>query len=403
VSHDASRSGAPIVLLSFLMVLQKIAPERGINLWIVLDRGGDLEPEFAACGPTLTIDHLVDEDYNREQAWRDVLTSFRQFAPEGMALINTAAVPQVHQLCAQAQIPVMSWIHELPSVIDLYLGGYRSFRHVLASSRRIICASDAVRQAIAGYAPEANAELITSTLYYGAMPPRFQQTLSANGHLPGATPSPHSSPIDRTAILKEFNLPERSFLVLGCGSVEHRKGCDIFLQVANYLVRTLQQRDMVFLWLGRSLDPTYWGWLQRDIFLMGLSDYVMFPGVRPNPGQYMRGCDVFALTSREDPFPLVNLEAMYYGCPVVSFRGAGGAPEIHSQGRGIAVSYLDAVAMAEAIAHLKQNPDLAHQIGTTGQQYVQRELTWEKLVDQVLGILAEEFGYAPRSFASGSR
>ena len=37
--------------------------------------------------------------------------------------------------------------------------------------------------------------------------------------------------------------------------------------------------------------------------------------------------DVFALTSREDPFPLVMLEAGGHGLPTVCFAGAGGAEE----------------------------------------------------------------------------
>jgi glycosyltransferase involved in cell wall biosynthesis len=238
-----------------------------------------------------------------------------------------------------------------------------------------------VRLALSGYGLDLESPQ-GITLYYGAMPVRHQGDRST------------SATSCKQTIAADLHLSSDTFLVLGCGTVTLRKGCDVFVQVANHLVNCLGHRDVAFIWIGFSPDPHYLDWLQYDIHLAGLADHVFFAGQRDNPEDYLRGCDVFALTSREDPFPLVNLEAMYYGRPVVSFQGAGGAPEIHTHGRGMPVGYLNIVEMAEAIAHLKQNSDLAHQIGTTGQQYVQQELTWEKLVNQVLGILEADFGYA---------
>ncbi|MBK9020721.1 MAG: glycosyltransferase [Sulfuritalea sp.] len=43
-------------------------------------------------------------------------------------------------------------------------------------------------------------------------------------------------------------------------------------------------------------------------------------------GHLYGGADVFALTSREDPFPSVALEAMDASLPVVAFEGSGESP-----------------------------------------------------------------------------
>ena len=65
---------------------------------------------------------------------------------------------------------------------------------------------------------------------------------------------------------------------------------------------------------------------------------------------YFLAADLFALTSREDPCPFVNLEAMESGLPVVAFEESGGAPEV-LEGAGICVPHLDVAAMAKRYAN----------------------------------------------------
>ena len=60
--------------------------------------------------------------------------------------------------------------------------------------------------------------------------------------------------------------------------------------------------------------------------------------------------DVFALTSREDPFPTVVLEALSAGLPVVAFDRSGGIPDmLRETKQGDIVPYGDVTAMAAAI------------------------------------------------------
>jgi glycosyltransferase involved in cell wall biosynthesis len=71
---------------------------------------------------------------------------------------------------------------------------------------------------------------------------------------------------------------------------------------------------------------------------------------------YYDAMDAFALTSREDPFPLVMLEAAVHGVPTVCFDGAGGGPEFVAGGIGAAVPYLDLDAFAQAVARWRADP-----------------------------------------------
>src|SRR5580698_5439034 len=53
LSHDASRTGAPIALLTFLKWLRANSDYR---FEVVLGSGGPLEPDFKALAPTMTAD-----------------------------------------------------------------------------------------------------------------------------------------------------------------------------------------------------------------------------------------------------------------------------------------------------------------------------------------------------------
>jgi hypothetical protein len=109
---------------------------------------------------------------------------------------------------------------------------------------------------------------------------------------------------------------------------------------------------------------------------------------------YFLGADLFALTSREDPCPFANLEAMESGLAVVAFQGSGGAPEVLGDA-GIAVPYLDAAAMAKAVRRLLTDHPLRSSMGRRGQAVIRRGFTWPRFMNDLLGVLRSEYDYRP--------
>ena len=63
------------------------------------------------------------------------------------------------------------------------------------------------------------------------------------------------------------------------------------------------------------------------------------------------------MCSREDPFPLVNIEAGIFGTPIIGFADSGGTEELLKDEAGILVPYGDYRAMAKNIIELKKNVD----------------------------------------------
>ena len=81
-----------------------------------------------------------------------------------------------------------------------------------------------------------------------------------------------------------------------------------------------------------------------------------------DPLSVLAGFDVLAMTSWEDPSPLVVFEAMMLGKVVACFAGGGGPPE-QVDDTGVVVDRFSAGAMADAIESLLDDPAHGRRLG----------------------------------------
>lgn len=101
---------------------------------------------------------------------------------------------------------------------------------------------------------------------------------------------------------------------------------------------------------------------------------------------FYRAGDVFVCPSTwEEPFGLVNAEAMAAGLPVIA-SDAGGIPEIvqHEQ-NGLLVPKGDADALANAILRLVDDADARRRMTTQGLAYVRR-FDWSEIARQIEAV-----------------
>jgi glycosyltransferase involved in cell wall biosynthesis len=269
------------------------------------------------------------------------------------------------------------------------VGGKRLIKQIAGASRRIVVPANFVRDA---HVRELDADPSKyRTIHYGSV----------------ALAERRNPPSARRAVLKELGLPDDARIVLGCGSVEKRKGADLFVQLArNLLDPSREQGDEPlplpwFIWVGRFTETDYRAWLFHDLYHCGLTDRIRFIGPRSDPARYFSAAEVFALTSREDPCPLVSLEAMSFGLPVVAFRDAGGAPEVFRES-GIAVPYLDVRAMADVIKKLLAEPEWRSQLGDLAKTLSRERFTWPRLAGEFLDILRADYAFGGPSLSETS-
>jgi glycosyltransferase involved in cell wall biosynthesis len=90
---------------------------------------------------------------------------------------------------------------------------------------------------------------------------------------------------------------------------------------------------------------------------------IIFTGQVSNPADYLNQISVFALTSREDPFPLVALEAAALSKPIICFNESGGMVEFVNNGAGIVVPYIDVKQMGDSIIQILESTELRNRFG----------------------------------------
>jgi spore coat protein SA len=103
-------------------------------------------------------------------------------------------------------------------------------------------------------------------------------------------------------------------------------------------------------------------------------------------GDLFREADMFCSPSVwDEPFGLVNVEALASGLPVVSTY-SGGASEILANGGGLMVERGSAVQLASALRQLAENPELRTRLGQQGYAAFRERFTWASARTQVQEI-----------------
>jgi glycosyltransferase involved in cell wall biosynthesis len=107
----------------------------------------------------------------------------------------------------------------------------------------------------------------------------------------------------------------------------------------------------------------------------------------PEKEDFFAGLRVLAVPSSQyENFPLVALEALARGRPVVG-TAIGGIPEIVEDGRnGRIVPIQDPAALAEALLDVLRDPARAERWGAAGREKVLREVTPERHVTRLLAV-----------------
>ena len=363
VSHTGARTGAPIVLERLLKWLRE---NSDVEFEILLQTGGALEPAFSALAPTLLFQlpkyqqsiwrrilyelGPLGEYLRAEQGKRKLLTHYKN---AGIRLIysNTITNGQILSDLATLHCPVICHIHELNYWINR--SGPRNWDLVKNHTSHYIAASEAVKHNLLGH--------------YGIPPERIDviHEFVDDEVLEWSSQEP-------LQIRQQLNIPESALVVGGSGAEMWRKGKDLFIQLALRVSRLSIDTPVHFIWVGKIGDAEETYQLQHDIEHVGLSDCIHFTGEVANPMDFYAALDIFALVSREDPFPLVCLEAASLGKPILCFEGTGGISEFVEADAGFIVPYLDIAAMAEKVALLAGDVVLRAKMGIRAAERVRQ-------------------------------
>jgi glycosyltransferase involved in cell wall biosynthesis len=178
------------------------------------------------------------------------------------------------------------------------------------------------------------------------------------------------------------------FTLLFCGRLNGRrpfKTLDILLKA---IPDILQGHRVQLVIVGTGLRFEEYLVLARTL---GIDEDVHFLGfVDPSqmPAHYA-SADLFVLPSRMENFPLVLLEAMASGLPVVA-TAVGGVPEIVVDGEtGLLVPPHQPEAFADAVNALLDDPERMRAMGAKGRERVKEHFTWAKVAERMARYFRE--------------
>ena len=305
VAHEATRTGSPRVLLE---LLRRTLP----------DHDGEVAVRLLAEGP------LADE--LRELGTNSPIG----FRPD-VALLNSAPSAVV-ALELGPTVRVIAYVHEEGEALKVLPDA--AVEGLVRRCDRVLCVSESARHDL---------------LAMGVAPDRLDI-------LP---PSVRTGPLDggpgRSALAAQVGADPDRPIVVGCGEAGWRKGADLFVDTARR-----SSAGATWVWVGRR--PRSFGRvLDNDVAAAGLGSRVRWAGEVAEARTFLAAADLVVMPSREDPQPLVPLEAAVVGTPSVGFA-VGGLDRLAHNGAMVVVPYPDTVALAAAVDDLLADPARRDQV-----------------------------------------
>lgn len=216
-------------------------------------------------------------------------------------------------------------------------------------------------------------EIVDSLLECGVQPDRvrlFHNAVPVSGADEGR--AEEKTPLVRTP-------GER--IILTVGRLSSEKGIDILLRAFHrYCSREPGTRLVI---VGDGPLRVELAALAEEL---GLADRVLFAGYTNTVERYYKVADLFVLPSRTEGLPMVILEAMQAGLPVVCTR-VGGIPEVIDNGiTGVSVPPEDSDALGRAMSMVLGDPALASKLADLGRKSVYERFSAESWAKKIEGF-----------------
>ena len=330
VSHDASLSGAPIVAFN---LLEKFALK--FNVISVLLGPGCLEAAFQN-NSVVTLGPFSDSQRHSVAVHGPILDICRQFSPS-FAVVNTIESREALIPLREAGVPSILLVHEFASLwrIDM--------KKIATDACQMVFPARLVWQDAVDIFPPLAFRSPNILPQGSCRVPREW----INGEVSEGDEKKLAA-----SVMKPLGAEDDAVVVIGCGTIETRKGVDLFISTAYALKRLSPSRPFRFVWVGNNGEHLFSRYLAEQIDRCGLRETVRFLPELKDLDQAYAMADMFLLSSRLDPFPNVAIGAMLAGLPVVCFKNASGIAEMLSDRddlKKLVVPYMDAHSAAGII------------------------------------------------------
>ena len=363
VSHDAHLHGAQMLALNIVKLLTE---QLHYDVHLILKSGGCLEKEFKKYS-TL---YNLERDYADKRAVEKLVDNlYRQGA--NIAICNTVVSGDLVKIFSKENIKTISLIHELPELIKQFKME-KNAEFISQFADKVIFPSEFVKTEFATISKlDDNDSIIAPQGLF--LKNRFKNKKEEA----------------RILLRNMLSIPQDTKIILAVGYADYRKGVDLLVQVAKKVVKV--DPKTYFVWVGHQ-DENIMIKINSDIKKSGIKDNILFVGIKKEKIDiFFAGADLYLMTSREDPFPSVILEAMDVEVPVIGFNDAGGFKDIVTDSTGILVPYLDVDEMSEKVIYLLNNVNLREEMGKNASELINEKYKFVDYVYLLLKLLGQEY------------
>lgn len=187
-------------------------------------------------------------------------------------------------------------------------------------------------------------------------------------------------PVEITPVARqELSTPQDAYVVCGSARFAQNKGLDT-------LVQAVSQLEGAWLWLVG--DGPERAALEALVDKLGMRDRTRFAGWVPEPMTFIAAANCFVMPSRDEPLGNALIEAWHAGVPSVTTRTAG--PNWYAaDGRdSLIVPVEDAAAMADAVARIRRNPELAAELCAGARATLENTFARDKVVQRYFELIS---------------
>lgn len=213
--------------------------------------------------------------------------------------------------------------------------------------------------------------------------------------IPNGIPEIALNPGDRRAVRQELKIPESEFVFLTVGNARPEKAFEDLISAAVDLqAESDTSKTFSVVIAGEVADDAYGRQLRRISEASGVPGLRLL-GYRSDAGRLYSAADAFVLSSRSEGLPLVLLEAMTAGLPVIATR-VGGIPDAVPPECGRLVDPQRPEELARAMQSiLTADRGTLHSIGSAARSWAVQEYGVERMVRQYVELYADLANAAP--------
>jgi mannosylfructose-phosphate synthase len=191
------------------------------------------------------------------------------------------------------------------------------------------------------------------------------------------------------ALKEKYGVKDR--FVLALGRMAHNKGYDLLIR--SMMVAFSRMDDVKLLLAAGSTEPSEREKEQIEDLKqvareLGILDRIIFHDFikEEELADYYRMADVFALSSRYEPFGMTAIESMACGTPTV-ITTEGGLWERVTWGlEALYANPFDPEAFGHAIYEVLQHPQVSNQLAKYGAQKARAHFTWNGVAQRILSL-----------------